>query len=100
MHSTPVSKSLDKKLRVFGFEVMDLFVVFFGLSVLNLLFGNSLVMVWLPSIMFAITLRLSKRGKPEKFIMHWMRYQITPATYSAFEKPSHGVSLRKAIWHP
>ena len=36
----------------------------------------------------AALLRFGKRGKPDKFLIHWVRFQIRPGYYSAFRDPS------------
>jgi hypothetical protein len=85
--ANPVSKCLDKKLVIFGFEVPDLLAVFIVLSLLNLIFGQSnfkLLLVWMPSLALALLLRLGKRGKPDNHLVHWLRYQIRPGIWSAF----------------
>lgn len=89
MKTTSVSKSLDKKLSLFGFEVLDLLAIFIVLSALNLLFGQSslkLFFVWTPTVLLAALLRFGKRGKPDKFLVHWMKFQIKPGHLSAFEE--------------
>lgn len=91
MRTVPVSKCLDKKLVMFGFEVFDLLAIFLLLSILNFIFGESsfkLLFVWLPTVLVACILRYGKRGKPEKYLIHWIRYQIKPGVYSAFPEPT------------
>lgn len=89
MRATSVSKCLDKKMVLFGFEVLDLLAVFLVLSILNLVFGQmpfKWLFVWLPSISLACLLRWGKRGKPDKYLVHWIRFQIKPGVYSAFRE--------------
>ncbi len=91
MRAVDVSKSLDRKLMMFGYEVMDVLAIFLTLSVLNLLFGQSgmsLLLVWIPTVLLAVVLRVGKRGKPDKFLLHWLRYQVKPGVYSAFPEPT------------
>lgn len=91
LQSTPVSRCLDKKMVIFGYEVPDLLMIFLMLSILNFLFGMTsmkLFLVWLPTIALALTLRLGKRGKPENYLVHWLRFQISPGHLSAFKEPS------------
>ncbi len=91
MRTVSVSKCLDKKLIMFGYEVMDILVIFMCLSVLNLIFGNTSIkplFVWTPTIVLALTLRYGKRGKPDKYLVHWLRYQIKPGVLSAFSEPT------------
>lgn len=96
MRVTPVAKTLDKKLTLIGFEVLDLLSIFIVLSTLNLFFGQTafkIPLVWLPSITLAFILRYGKKGKPDKYLIHWLRYQVKPGIYSAFPKPS----IRRAV---
>ena|SRR6185312_2814223 len=91
IRSSVVSKCLDKKMLVLGFEVPDLLVIFLTLSILNFLFGTTsmkLLLVWAPSIVLAAILKLSKRGKPDNYLVHWLRFQIRPGVLSAFREPS------------
>jgi hypothetical protein len=90
--TTPVSKCLEKKMIVMGFEIPDLIAIFLTLSILNFLFGTTslkIFLVWLPSIALALTLRISKRGKPDNFLVHWLRFQIRPGILSAFQESSN-----------
>jgi hypothetical protein len=89
---TQVSKCLDKKMIIMGFEVPDLLLIFLSMSVLNFLFGSTdlkWLFVWLPSLSLALTIRLTKRGKPENYLIHWLRFQIKPGVLSAFEEPTN-----------
>lgn len=91
IQSTPVSRCLDKKMIILGYEVPDLLMIFLTLSILNFLFGMTsmkLVLVWVPTIALALILRLGKRGKPENYMVHWIRFQIKPGYLSAFKEPT------------
>ncbi len=82
-----VSMSLDKKLIILGFEVLDLLALCLVISILNFVFGSTslkLYLVWIPSIVLATVIRLGKRGKPDNYILHWIRFQIRPGILSAF----------------
>ena len=88
---TAVSKCLDKKMMIMGFEIPDLLFIFLTMSILNFLFGSTSMkwlFVWLPSLSLGLTLKFAKRGKPDNYLIHWLRYQIKPGTLSAFEDPS------------
>lgn len=100
---TEVSRCLDKKMMIFGFEVPDLLFIFLTMSILNFLFGSTnlkLLLVWIPSFALALTVRLAKRGKPDNYLIHWLRFQIKPGVLKAFPEPSSNVSfssLRKSV---
>lgn len=91
LRSTPVSQCLDKKLLIAGYEIPDVLAIFISLSVLNFLFastGMKLLLVWLPTLALAIVLRVGKKGKPDNFLVHWVKYQLRPKYLSAFLEPS------------
>lgn len=95
MRTTGVSKCLDKKLIMFGFEVFDILAIFLTLSVLNFIFGQSSMkwlFVWIPTLMVSLILKFSKRGKPDKYLVHWLRFQVKPGVLSAFHEPTQVVS--------
>lgn len=84
---TPVSRCLDKKLTVCGFEVPDLIGIFILLSILNFVFGDhgsKLLLVWLPPAALAVVLRVTKRNRPDHFLKHWLRFQFQPGVWHAF----------------
>jgi hypothetical protein len=86
---TQANKTFDQKLRLMGYEVFDLVVLFITLSVLNFVFaeGFKLLCVWLPVMILAIILRVGKRGKPENYIVHLIKFHVSPGVYSAFAEP-------------
>lgn len=100
---TPVSKCLDKKMMILGFEIPDLLFIFITMSVLNFLFGSTSLkwlLVWLPSISIAMIIRFAKRGKPDNYLIHWLRFQIRPGVLSAFSDPTHDVPSPKRKLRP
>ena len=91
LRSEPTSKSLEKKLLILGFEVPDVLAIFLLLSVLNFIFGQTnykLFLVWLPVATVAIVLRISKRGKPDNYLLHVIKFHMRPKYLSAFNEPT------------
>jgi hypothetical protein len=94
LRSSGVSKCLEKKLSIFGFEIPDLLAIFLTLSILNFVFGQTSLkfpLVWFPTILLSLALYFGKRGKPENYLIHWLRFQIAPGIFSAFPEPRHWV---------
>lgn len=88
---TEVSRCLDKKMTIMGFEIPDLLMIFLTVSILNFLFGSSSIkwlLVWLPSLTLALLLRYAKRGKPDNYLIHWIRFQGKPHIIKAFAEPT------------
>ena len=86
LRQTPLPRQLEAPLKLFGFEIFDLLIIFLNLSVLNLLFGNTEVkypIVWGVTIILGGVLYFSKRNKPENYLLHKIEYLRTPASFSA-----------------
>jgi hypothetical protein len=90
LRTVPVNQCLDKKLLIFGYEIPEILVVFFLLSVLNFVFphGLKLIFVWLPTVAIAVVLRIGKRGKPDNYLVHLVRHKLRPPLLSAFTDPT------------
>lgn len=87
LRTNSTSKCLDRKLTMLGFEVPDLLLIFFTISILNFVFGKTgfkLFLVWLPTVTLVLTLKIGKRGKPENFLIHFVRFYFKQKHYSAF----------------
>lgn len=87
LKTSEVYRCLEKKTLVFGFEILDLFLVFSLLAVLNLLFRAApykFFWTWGPALILGLVLRLGKAGKPENYLAHLLRYHFSPGVFSAF----------------
>ncbi len=94
LKSEPTSQSLEKKLLILGFEVPDVLAIFLLLSILNFMFGQTnqkLLLVWLPVVVIALVLRVGKRGKPDNYLVHLVKFQLRPKYFSAFQSPTNDV---------
>src|SRR5690242_2874483 len=100
LRTTQVAKCLDKKLLLFGFEVPDVLAVFLTLSILNFVFGSTslkIVFVWLPTTALALVLKYGKKGKPDGYLVHWLKFQMKPGTYRAFPEAANWISPPRAV---
>ena len=83
---TKVPRALDNRLRLFGFELADLLLIFLYLSVSNLFFGPTRLkfpIVWCGTLLLACVLHFVKKGKPENYLQHLLQFKMNPAIYSA-----------------
>lgn len=90
LRSEPTSQSLEKKLLILGFEVPDVLAIFLLLSILHFVLGplgSKLLLVWLPVATVAIVLRIGKRGKPDNYLVHLVKFYVRPKYLSAFQDP-------------
>lgn len=83
---TKVPRNLDNRLRLFGFELADLLIVFLYLSVSNLVFGATRLkvpFVWVGTLAIAGTLYFVKRGKPDGYLQHLIQFKLRPTAFVA-----------------
>jgi len=81
-----VPRALETKTKLFGFELGDLLLVFVYMSLTNLIFGATSLkfpIVWIGTAVFALSLQLIKRGKPDHYIEHLSEFFRTPGVFAA-----------------
>jgi len=89
IRTSKVYKCLEKKTLIFGFEIFDVFLICILLSVLNLVFASSdwkLFYTWIPVMTVAFGLKAFKKGKPDNYLQHYLKFQFSPGIYSSFSK--------------
>ncbi len=95
-----VSRSLDRKSQIFCLEIMDIFALVTFCSVLNLMFGTTgfkIYLVYLPTLVLALTLILTKRGKPEGFLKHFLKYHLSAKHLCCFDLAKPEFELSEAL---
>lgn len=83
---TKVPRNLDNRLKLFGFELADLLLIFLYLSLSNLFFGPTRLkfpVVWIGTVALAGTLYFVKRGKPEGYLQHFVQFKLRPTVLVA-----------------
>ena len=96
LKTSTLYKCLHKKPLVFGFELIDLFVLCLLLAVLNLVFGGmpyKFFFTWVPTLALAVTVRIIKEGKPEGYLKHLLKFWLSSRNYSAFHKSEKALSI-------
>ena len=95
-----VSRSLDRKSLILWLEITDIFALVMVCSVLNLMFGGThfkFYLVYLPTAILALTLILTKRGKPEGFLLHFLKFHLRPKHLTCFDCGPDSFPLTNAI---
>ena len=86
LFNSKVPRSLEKKARLFGFELSDLLIIFLYLALSNLIFGQTKfkpLVVWGGTIAIASGLYFFKRGKPDGYVQHYGEFLNAPSILSA-----------------
>ena len=76
------NRNLERQSKLFGFEIMDVFVIFLFMSGLNFIFGETAFrfpLVFGGTITLALILFITKRGKAENYLLYKARYLVKPA---------------------
>ena len=82
-------RCLERKATIMGFELFDILIIGTTISLTNFFIGEvpfRLLITWTPALVLAGVLRYGKRGKPENFLVHWLRFKVGPNYYSAFKE--------------
>lgn len=86
LKTSKVHRNLEAKWKIGPFEGVDLLFVLLLAAVMNLLFGETsisfLMVIGVPGII-AVALLIGKRGKPDKYLIHLLRYFVQPGHYPA-----------------
>lgn len=84
-----VHRKLDAKFKIGGMDAADLLVVLIFAGVMNLIFGRlsigPIFIFGLPGLLF-VAFYFGKRGKPDGYLLHAIRYYLSPGQLRAGEK--------------
>lgn len=89
LQTSKVYKCLEKKTLIMGFEIAEVFILSFLTAILHFVFsGAKLKLLWSfgPVIALGILLKITKRGKPDNYLLHWIRFHLSPGVYHSFSK--------------
>ena len=101
LKTSAVHGNLESKPKILGFEMPDLVGILLFSSVMNLIFGNTGIgayMTFVPSAVMAGVLFFAKRGKPDGYLVHLVRYHSTPGFYAAGEEAKNAKNKRFKIY--
>ena len=89
LKTSTVHRKLDAKFKIGGIEAADLLAVLLLSALMNFVFGQMkigpLFIFGLPALLF-FALYFGKRGKPEGYLLHAIKYVLSPGELWAGEK--------------
>lgn len=101
LDSSSTQRGLNVKMKIGGFEALDLISCLIIGATLNLFIGHTKwglpIVISLPSV-FLIVLHFSKRGKPDNYLKHLIKFYLTDGFHSAAKIPSQEQKMRKTIY--
>ena len=101
LNTSTTQRGLNVKMKVGGMDAFDLICCLILCAVLNMLFGS---LSFGPIIVFGVPgaallcLYFGKRGKPDDYLRHLIRFYLTPGFYSAAETGSSEMKMREKIY--
>lgn len=89
LKTSTVHRNLDAKFKIGGVEAADLLAVLLTGAVMNLIFGRlsigPIFIFGAPGILFC-ALYFGKRGKPEGYLMHALKFFISSGELRAGQR--------------
>lgn len=101
LHTATVQRNLDAKLKLGNIEAFDLLIALICGAVMNLFFGGTaleLPLVLGVPVLVLSTCYFGKRGKPEKYLPHLLRYHLEAGFFAAGEEPTRATAMRRKIY--
>ena len=96
-----IYRKIDTKWKIGGLELLDLYFILILAATMNLLFGRTFLaipMVFVIPTLLALIFFFGKRDKPDDFLIHFIRYYLTPGFYSAGKESSFEKRMRSKIY--
>ena len=101
INTATVQRNLDAKLKIGNIEALDLLIALICGSMMNLIFGGTALelplVVGMPMLILAVCY-FGKRGKPEKYLPHLLRFYVSPGFFAAGEEPAKILQMRRKIY--
>lgn len=101
LRASKIYRKLDAKWKIGGLELPDLLCVLIFAATMNLFFGRTFLqipLVFVLPIVMAVIFYFGKRGKPDGFLIHLIRYYLTPGFYSAGKESQNEQTKRGKIY--
>ena len=96
-----VQRNLDAKLKIGNIEALDLLIALICGAMMNLIFGSTALelplVIGMPMLILAVCY-FGKRGKPEKFLPHLLRFYVSTGFFAAGEEPTKATQMRRKIY--
>ena len=101
LHTSSVHRNLDAKFKIGGLEAFDLLLALIFGATMNLFFAETPLEIPLViggPILIIITFYIGKKGKPENFMTHWIRFYLLDGFFSSGEEPKKISQMRRKIY--
>ena len=101
LQSSTVHRHLDRSLKVMGFEAIDLILTLLFASIMNFIFGQTFLALWLVFI-FPITILFGlyfiKRKHPPHYLGDLIKYFLMPGFYFAGVEDENESTRKRSLY--
>jgi len=101
LNTSTTQRGLSVQMKIGGFEALDLISCLILCAVLNLIFGKmsfGLPIVFGLPAFFLTCLYFGKRGKPDDYLKHLIKFYITTGFHSAAQESPYEHKLKRKIY--
>ena len=100
INTSTVQRNLDAKLKIGNIEAFDLLIALICGAVMNLFFSGTALelplVIGMPVLILAVCY-FGKRGKPEKYLLHLLRFYLETGFFAAGAEPTQAEQMRRRI---
>lgn len=101
LHTATIHRNLDARLKIGNIEAFDLLIALICGAMMNLCFGSTALelplVIGVPVLILAV-FYFGKRGKPEKYLPHLLRFYLETGFFAAGEEPKQAAQMRRKIY--
>ena len=94
-------RNLDAKFKIGGLEALDLLLALIFGAVMNLFFAETPLEVPLVlggPVLIIAAFYFGKKGRPDYFMAHLIRFYLEPGFFSSGEEPKEVFQMRRKIY--
>lgn len=98
---SPVQRNLDAKFKIGGLEALDLIAALLFGAIMNLFFSGTpigMVLVVVGPLLISGFLYFSKKGKPDNYLAHFIKFYLEPGALLAAKSPKTLEKKRSTIY--
>ena len=100
INTSTIQRNLDAKLKIGNIEALDLLIALICGAIMNLFFSGTALelplVIGMPMLILAVCY-FGKRGKPEKFLPHLIRFYLETGFFAAGEEPTQAEQMRRRV---
>jgi len=102
LKTSTIHRNLAARFKIMGMDAFDLIFLLLFAEIMNLIFGGTrlqLYLVFILPLVIGLILFFSKRNKPDKYLIHLIRYYILQGHFSAGSISGNEEKMKRRIYY-